>query len=291
MFPFLDLPAELRKMVYDICLIQKTMSIHGVDIHMKPENLFLAFKLRGTWDGVLLTRRGLLDCDTARMTYQVERKESGNNFVPNLFFANRQICDESRATFYSKNQFHFHGVYSSILTCMGFLSDRPESARFHLRSITIDICATSIPILADNWSRFCNELDKLPELRQVKIILDTRVDMFRRLASLMIQWIDCSFFMRQFLQQISRLVPIRVSEIENGIEISLKLEKRFQMMSLSSVLDFEKLLFDQERSTPGWFSRTKICTILSEREELLHDSSDTDEEEYGEYGPLGAYKL
>jgi hypothetical protein len=86
-------------------------------------------------------------------------------------------------------------------------------------------------------------------------------------------------------------VPIRVSEIENGIEISLKLEKRFQMMSLSSVLDFEKLLFDQERSTPGWFSRTKICTILSEREELLHDSSDTDEEEYGEYGPLGAYKL
>jgi hypothetical protein len=107
----------------------------------------------------------------------------------------------------------------------------------------------------------------------------------------MIQEIDCSFFMRQFLQQISQLVPIRVSDTENGEEITLKLEKRFQMMSLSSVLDFEKLLFDQERSTPGWFSRTKICTILSAREELLHDFPDTVEEENGEYGPLGAYKL
>ncbi len=266
-------------MVYDICLIQKTISIHGVDIHMKPENPFLALKLRSTWDGSLPTEISCLECDTVRMTYQVERKESGNDLVPNLFFANRQICDESRARFYSKNQFHFPGVYSSLLTCMGFLSDRPTSAQFHLRSIAIDICATSIPALADNWSTFCNQLDAHPGLRQLKIIILPEVDIFRKVVSLAIEAIDYSYFLRQFLQQIMRIMPICISNIKNGIEITLKLGERLQMGSLRSVLDLEKSLFDLERSRPGWFSRTKICTILSAREKILPDLLDTDGED------------
>lgn len=263
MFPFLNLPPEIRKMVYDICLAQKTMSIHGVCLHMKPENPFLALDLRSTWEGTIPTRTiKILQWDTVRMTYQVERSQFGNDLVPNLFFANRQICDESRATFYSQNQFHFPGVYFSILTCVGFLSDRPASARGHIRSIAIDVCAMSIPTLVDHWTDFCDKLDDLPGLRELKINLDTKIDFFEGFLTLVIERIDCWFFIRHFVRKIDRLMPLCISPTEKGLTISLKLEGRFRMGELRSVFDFEKSIFEMERLSPGWFFRTNFCDLL-----------------------------
>lgn len=158
-FPLLDLPRELRDLVYERMLIRKVIYIvpgycwekrtwgnpYRFDLHV-PEHQ------RSTYERTL----------AAGMQYASyeERKRGSrrNHNCPNLniFLTCRQVYDETSSVYYKQNLFYFDfaGRTNEVLSVQAghaFLLDRPPRSLQRLRSIKLTIGNPSLGRPAASW--------------------------------------------------------------------------------------------------------------------------------------------
>ena len=149
-FRFLQLPREIRDLIYEFALVRGTISIHCA-VTKAPksrlavggevgfcEALYQDYRLlhpltyRGTWsvplDGFAVPETDFqLDSNKVHMTYQLDSSMSrGERVHLHILQACRQIYSEAIEILYGKNIFSFSEDFC-IPTAVAFLRDRPAA--------------------------------------------------------------------------------------------------------------------------------------------------------------------
>ncbi|KAL1623573.1 hypothetical protein SLS56_008277 [Neofusicoccum ribis] len=152
-FSLLDLPRELRDVIYEQMLVRDRIAIKpgypwGDKAKGNPGRFDLRARERQR------TMYALTRTDSLKFRSYEERKEGSRSYKTwpnlNIFLTNRQVYDESSSIYYEKNTFAFVGTYIqanevlSVSACHAFLQDRPHLALQRLRSIHLEINSSAV---------------------------------------------------------------------------------------------------------------------------------------------------
>ncbi|KAF2501221.1 hypothetical protein BU16DRAFT_193561 [Lophium mytilinum] len=178
-FRLLDLPKEIRDLIYEKMLVREkigieTVAIIGDDDETSPGIVAKAHHSRSVWSSpdyygdepkIMSFSLGAISRDNiyAYDTYQLIRGDSASKhgrerpylhlYFANkqihpylhVFFANKQIYGEAQLTFYSKNTFAF----TSVVACAAFLHDRSLETLRTIRSIKLGVEEYIFPMAGD----------------------------------------------------------------------------------------------------------------------------------------------
>ncbi|KAK5746425.1 hypothetical protein LTR17_000805 [Elasticomyces elasticus] len=153
-FPFFELPAELRIVIYEMVFQYPKTGLYLPGKDGIPRALSKKLDATGEWpiDAI----------DIPGDTLHTRRLSS----ILSPLLTSRQFRREAMSIFFDINTFHFHMQYSIAHS----LTKMPEVYRKEIMSISFGF--TSIGILGEGTERAFRALKQLPRLRVLKIYLD-----------------------------------------------------------------------------------------------------------------------
>lgn len=142
-FPFLDLPRELRDMIYAVMLVRGDVKCIArkvtTDSTLSVKSSKIPVKQRGTFIASLHRNEGTIEY---KMSYKIRTRSDLSDYI-SIFLINNQVYHEATRIFYLRNKFCFPGVlhYRRLppSVCCAFLQDRTSYTLGYIRSLEIEI--------------------------------------------------------------------------------------------------------------------------------------------------------
>ncbi|KAF4302391.1 hypothetical protein GTA08_BOTSDO10404 [Botryosphaeria dothidea] len=146
-FPLLNLPRELRDIVYGYMMIRKRITVTvGYCWADKAKGNKKRFDLRVRERRRTAYQRTLAAGEQYASYEEMKygRRKAWNYPNLNIFLTNRQIYDEASAVYYGKNTFEFPAAgrtnkVLSVQACHAFLQDRPPRSLGRIKSLELII--------------------------------------------------------------------------------------------------------------------------------------------------------
>ena len=173
----LKLPRELRDQIYRHALVHPKIEIH-ISNSNEPSN-----QLRSSWSSC--NTMFCFSCVSCLIGLQYGHEKRCKQFhrlacklwrpnlsSMNLFFAGRQVYQESSEMFYAQNRFEFSDMRFRVVTlCSAFLHDRPLRALQLIRHLTLfeplslPVSAISSCVRYPSWQLLLDTVDQIYALR------------------------------------------------------------------------------------------------------------------------------
>ena len=121
-FPFLDLPGEIRNQIYDLAIVKDEYRLVWVNNNHKSKSLTYRHPRSTTTSKIVLPKEPVLPKDAAQRRRSLDIKNKPKAIrerlpsdyygaIPTtLLLVNKQTHDEAASVFYAKSTFHFHAL-------------------------------------------------------------------------------------------------------------------------------------------------------------------------------------
>lgn len=158
-FRLLDLPRELRDMIYEHMVVRGTVFIMLADCWKPGQKKRNGHPLSWQCDTRPVHRTAYmrtLNSDGGYYTYEGPEYTDFDHVNVSIFRANRQLYLEASAIYYKKNTFYFSNTSScmhivSVPACYAFLVDRTPHALRNLKSIDLLMDARGLTSTTARW--------------------------------------------------------------------------------------------------------------------------------------------
>ena len=157
-FPFLDLPGEIRNQIYDLAIVKDEYQLVWVNNNHKSKSLTYRHPRSSTTSKPFLPKEPVLSKDAAhrRRSLDIKRKPKAiRERLPSdyygpirttLLLVNKQMHDEAASVFYAKSTFHFH----ALGTLRHFLDQLTPLATKSITSLALKYQAYGNPQFREN---------------------------------------------------------------------------------------------------------------------------------------------
>ena len=192
-FPFLDLPGEIRNQIYDLAIAKDEYQLVWVNNNHKSKSLTYRHPRSSTTSIHILPKEPVLPKDAAQRRRSLNTRSKpkairerlpSNYYGPiptTLLLINKQMHDEAASVFYAKSTFHFH----ALGTLRHFLDQLTPLATKSITSLAIKYQAYGNPQFRDNklwkakhdrlWDNLCWRVADECSLRNLLLDLTLNV--------------------------------------------------------------------------------------------------------------------